>query len=145
MATPRTLKSEKIVIVAIDFGTTYSGYAFAYRYDLDLGQPKVSAITWCPKDGNAAYIKTPTVLLLNPNQEFIAFGYDAEDKYRKLAFDGKHSEYYYFRRFKMHIHKAMVSSRVRSCFLSFLLLFLVVQVTLQLFWGIIRVLERFLY
>ena len=49
--------------------------------------------------------KTPTCALIAPNgDELVAFGYDAENKYKVLADNGEHRYYYYFRRFKMALN-----------------------------------------
>jgi hypothetical protein len=44
-------------------------------------------------------LKAPTAVLMDSNQEFMAFGYEAENKYSELVADGEHEEYYYFHRF----------------------------------------------
>lgn len=111
MATPRKSRSNKVVVAAIDFGTTYSGYAFAFRHDFENEPPKINCNTSWVAGGHLMSLKTPTVLLLNPNQELEAFGYEAEDQYGQLAADNEHADYYYFRRFKMHLHKTMVSDK----------------------------------
>ena len=96
--------SEHLVSVAIDIGTTYSGYAFSLLNDFKRNPLKISANTaW-----NAAHCllskKTPTCLLLSPEKEFLAFGYDAEDQFADLSDDEKQSDYYFFKRFKMRLH-----------------------------------------
>lgn len=92
-------KSKALVVAAIDFGTMYSGYAFSLTQDWK----KPYTFTWY--GGNAPSYKNPTVLLLDSNQEFVAFGYDAEDQYSKLTAKKVHEEYYYFQRFKMILHQ----------------------------------------
>ena len=95
-----------MAVVAIDFGTTYSGYAFSLQSQFQNDPTKIYAfINWIPATGGMISPKTPTSLLLKPNKEFYKFGYDAEDKYAELALDGEHHEYYFFRRFKMLLHR----------------------------------------
>lgn len=92
-------KSKALVVAAIDFGTMYSGYAFSLTQDWK----KTYTYTWY--GGNAPSNKNPTVLLLDSNEEFVAFGYDAEDQYSKLTAKKVHEDYYYFQRFKMILHQ----------------------------------------
>lgn len=47
-------------------------------------------------------------VLLSPQQEFMAFGYEAEDKYSDLAIDENHHDYYFFEGFKMLLYKSEV-------------------------------------
>ena len=52
-------------VVAIDFGTTYSGYAYAFTHDPD----NVSIMRkWEGDDPGMNNQKTPTILLLTPEQ-----------------------------------------------------------------------------
>ncbi|XP_052788704.1 heat shock 70 kDa protein 12A-like [Mya arenaria] len=88
------------VVVAIDFGTTYSGYAFSFCVDPLQIQTK----RWMAGIAGLMSTKTPTSILLNPKGEFDAFGYDAERKYASLAVDGEHNTWALFRRFKMILH-----------------------------------------
>lgn len=89
------------VVVALDFGTTYSGYAYSFYQDpLKIFCPQ----TWFAGEGNLASLKTPTCLLLNPDRSFHSFGYTAENKYVYLASEGKHQDYFFFSRFKMDLH-----------------------------------------
>lgn len=50
------------------------------------------------------YLKTPTVALFKENKEFHSVGYEAEDAYSELVFNGEHKPYYFFKRFKMRLH-----------------------------------------
>lgn len=52
--------------------------------------------------------KTPTVVLLKPDREFEAFGYEAQNKYAKLCEKNKHKEYYYLQNFKMKLYGGKV-------------------------------------
>lgn len=92
---------ERIVVAAIDFGTTYSGYVFSLGGD----ETKFySPQSWPARHGQSVSLKTPTSLLLNPNQTFNSFGYEAEDRFAELAIEEKQSEYYFFQKFKMNLH-----------------------------------------
>lgn len=47
-------------------------------------------------------------LFLKLNKDFYKFGYEVEDIYVELVFDGKYYEYYFFRRFKMFFYRNLV-------------------------------------
>lgn len=98
---------------AIDFGTTYSGYAFASVNELKKAavgdKATISTNNW--NAGNFMSPKAPTCLLLNEDKKFDSFGYDAENKYIQLAEEGEHKSWYYFRRFKMMLHHNQGLSR----------------------------------
>lgn len=95
-----------LVYAAIDFGTTYSGYAYAFRNYLEETPPKVIANSLKAEDLSS--FKVPTVLLLDSEKNFVAFGREAEDKYVELAYDKEEDGYYYFRCFKMKLYEIQV-------------------------------------
>lgn len=103
----KNARESKIVIAAIDFGTTYSGYAYIFRDELDKAKDsseKRNVIYKHWQSGSDAGIcsrKTPTCLLLNPKGEFDSFGYPAEGKYYNLMNDDAHHGWKFFKRFKM--------------------------------------------
>lgn len=95
-----------LLVAAIDFGTTYSGWAFAFKHDLEhltesSNNPiKISAKNWT--GGQLVSQKGPTCVLIEPNGKMLhSFGYEAENKYVELALDKVHTEWYFFKRFKM--------------------------------------------
>lgn len=94
-----TSKCMKSIVVAIDFGTTFSGYAFSFSQNWG----KVYTNHW--HGGSLISHKAPTVLLLDSKAEFVSFGYEAEDKYATQAESGAHKDYYLFQRFKMILHQ----------------------------------------
>jgi len=93
----------KLFCAAIDFGTTYSGYAFSSKDDYKKEPTKINTNVWT--GSKLLSLKAPTAVLMDSNQEFMAFGYEAENKYSELVADGDHEEYYYFHRFKMLLHE----------------------------------------
>lgn len=103
----KNARESKIVIAAIDFGTTYSGYAYIFRDELDKAKDsseKRNVIYKRWQSGSGAGIcslKTPTCLLLNPKGNFDSFGYPAEGKYYNLMNDDAHHGWKFFKRFKM--------------------------------------------
>ncbi|XP_033743668.1 heat shock 70 kDa protein 12A-like [Pecten maximus] len=95
---------DNLLVTAIDFGTTFSGYAFSFRHDYDLNRLNIYANTsWIAGGAGLVSWKTPTTLLLNPDQSFNSFGYQAEEEYIGLldSDDDDKENYYYFKRFKM--------------------------------------------
>lgn len=103
----KNARESKIVIAAIDFGTTYSGYAYIFRDELNKTKDfseKCNVIYKQWQSGSDAGIcsrKTPTCLLLNPEGKFDSFGYPAEGKYYNLMNDDAHHGWKFFKRFKM--------------------------------------------
>ncbi|XP_071146597.1 heat shock 70 kDa protein 12A-like [Mytilus edulis] len=102
------MSSNHLMVAAIDFGTTYSGYAFSMRSDFKEQPLNIIANqSWNAGTKQLISLKTPTVLLLDKNKTFLSFGYDAENQYTELMMDEDHEDYYYFHRFKMKLHKNM--------------------------------------
>ena len=69
----------KDVVVGVDFGTAYSGIAYAYKQDpgtIYVRAPNVTGVQ----------SKTPTALLKLPDNTWL-FGNDAETKYNELLLD----------------------------------------------------------
>ncbi|XP_053399788.1 heat shock 70 kDa protein 12B-like [Mercenaria mercenaria] len=93
---------ERVLVAAIDFGTTYSGYAFQVRADFESDPLKIKAHTW---SSSTVSQKTPTCILFDKDQRFHSFGYDAEQKYNELAAAGETWNWYFFKRFKMLLYK----------------------------------------
>ena len=92
------------VVAAIDFGTTYSGYAFSFTRDQDSIHMMRK---WEGGDPGVTNQKTPTTLLLKPNGEFHSFGFGARDFYHDLE-EGEAKKWYYFEKFKMSLHSSQV-------------------------------------
>lgn len=88
------------VVVAIDFGTTYSGYAFSFTRDPEnIHMMKM----WDGGDPGVFNQKTPTTLLLTPEGAFHSFGYSARDYYHDLDSE-EAKQWMYFDKFKMTLH-----------------------------------------
>lgn len=97
-----------LLVAAIDFGTTFSGYAFSTLHDYKKDPLKISASTWSAGIGTLASLKTSTCVLFDSKQKFHSFGYEAEEKYSNLALDNRHHDWYYFRRFEMMLYSKTV-------------------------------------
>ncbi|XP_077598342.1 heat shock 70 kDa protein 12B [Stigmatopora nigra] len=88
------------VVVAIDFGTTSSGYAFSFTDDPEAIHMMKR---WEGGDPGVANQKSPTCLLLTPDLRFHSFGFAARDFYHDLDPD-EARHWLYFDKFKMKIH-----------------------------------------
>ena len=99
--------SSYIAVVAIDFGTTYSGFAFAFNHKEGEGGIHMNK-AWGNEQGLST-LKTSTSLLLGPDGQFDSFGFEADEKYANF-FCGEDQQYMYFKRFKMTLHKSEVES-----------------------------------
>lgn len=96
------LSNEYLFVAAIDFGTTYSGYAFSSRHDFSLDPLKIVMNIWT--GSQLMSHKTPTCVLFDPYKKFSKFGFEAEDEYTKMASgekSGNHRDWFFFRQFKM--------------------------------------------
>ena len=94
------------VVVAIDFGTTFSGYAFSFTRDPESIHMMRK---WEGGDPGVINQKTPTCLLLTPEGEFYAFGFTARDFYHDLE-PGESKKWLYFEKFKMTLHYSQVGT-----------------------------------
>lgn len=91
-----------LVVAAIDFGSTYSGYAYSFVHNpMDIQ----SSHTWYAGTSGLASMKTPTCLLLKSDESFDSFGYEAEDKFADIVANNLQGDYFYFTRFKMDLYR----------------------------------------
>ena len=91
-----------LVVAALEFGMTTSGYAFSFEYSFRRDPLKISFHNW--HTVTSLSVKTLTCLLLNKKKQYVAFGYDAENRYAELVDDEKQDDYYFFDRFTMSLH-----------------------------------------
>ena len=101
--------SESIIVGAIDFGTTFSGYGFANRNDYKVDPMRIAGNHWQTGSQPGLSLKTPSCILFDPTQKLHSFGGDAEDKYTELAQEDEHIDWFYFKRFKMQLYDKHVS------------------------------------
>ena len=81
-------------------GTTYSGYAYSFTSNPD----EIHIMRkWEGDDPGINNQKTPTVLLLTPDQEFHSFGFTARDFYHDLS-NRETKRWLFFDKFKMLLH-----------------------------------------
>jgi len=96
-----------LLVAAIDYGTTYSGYALSFKNDPMKIQTNLG---WNAGSERLISHKTPTCVLVNPQKQFDSFGYDAENKYMDLLEEDDHEGWMFFQRFKMILHNSQVMS-----------------------------------
>nr|XP_022299845.1 heat shock 70 kDa protein 12A-like [Crassostrea virginica] len=93
-----------LLVAAIDFGTTYSGYAYSSREDFEKERTKAYLKQWVDPGSSMMYNKTSTCILFDESVNFSKFGFEAEAKYLDLIMDNEHRTWYFFRRFKMTLY-----------------------------------------
>ncbi|XP_053373617.1 heat shock 70 kDa protein 12A-like [Mercenaria mercenaria] len=99
----QTRKSGQLIVAAIDFGTTYSGYAYSFKDHYQRDPLQIFSHSWVDGYGLCT-LKVPTTVLFDKAGDFNAFGYEAEEKYAELSSSDKHIGWKYFRHFKMTLH-----------------------------------------
>ncbi|XP_069107120.1 heat shock 70 kDa protein 12A-like [Argopecten irradians] len=105
-------RTDKKIVAAIDFGTTYSGYAYTFRTEFDKsdGARQIFTNRWS-NSGSLLSAKAPTTALFDPEYKFHSFGYEAEEKYAELVDRKQHKDWHCFRRFKMQLHNNWMLER----------------------------------
>jgi len=86
------------VVVAIDFGTSRSGFAYKFKEWED----SIYRDQW--SDNPISYAKTATHMLISPEGSVEAWGYTAMKKLAQLRAKGTAKDYYFARNFKMELH-----------------------------------------
>lgn len=105
-------KKRFIATVAIDLGTTYSGFAFSLNEE--QGQNAIFMNKdWVNERGHQTS-KAPTCLLLKPDLSFDSFGYKAVERYAylKSVYEAQ-DEFLFFELFKMAMHNNQVRPYLR--------------------------------
>ncbi|XP_052793961.1 heat shock 70 kDa protein 12A-like [Mya arenaria] len=103
---------DKLIVAAIDFGTTFSGFVVSFldEYQQDKTGRFISH-DWSSGEG-VRTTKTPTAVLLRPDTTLDSFGYEAEDRFlAENIEDDENNEksvdretWYFFRHFKMKLY-----------------------------------------
>ncbi|XP_058661614.1 heat shock 70 kDa protein 12A-like [Ammospiza nelsoni] len=101
------MASQSVFVVAIDFGTSYSGYCFS----LASGTDQIRQVYWGAEHGLKTP-KTPTSILFNQKQEFKYFGYDAVMKYKSLP-SSQADSWYFFQNFKMQLYNTNITAGMK--------------------------------
>lgn len=98
--------SQSLLCVAIDFGTTYSGYSV--KVNLPKLKRHFEEVDWGHEFG-VKTCKTPTCILFDTAENFLAFGYAAMKKYHD---EERRENLYLFENFKMDLYKNNVSTNM---------------------------------
>lgn len=85
------------VVIGLDFGTSFSGYAYAFKNDQEV----ICRTDWPGQP--MPYIKTLTQLLYSPEQQVEAWGYEAPTRLAQLREDEHIKAYSLLKNFKMHL------------------------------------------
>ncbi|KAL3857060.1 hypothetical protein ACJMK2_011756 [Sinanodonta woodiana] len=95
---------EPEIVIALDIGSTYSGYAYQFSNDFKENPRDIwMSDSWSSSNNTH---KTSTCLLLKcDTQDRIAIGEDAEREYLHLYDKGKECEYHFFKYFKMILYR----------------------------------------
>ncbi|XP_022801917.1 heat shock 70 kDa protein 12A-like isoform X1 [Stylophora pistillata] len=91
-----------LATIGIDFGTTFSGFAFSFNKD--EGKDAIFLNRDWVNDQGHRTSKTPTCLLLKPDLSFDSFGYTAMERYSGLKSMYEEKEFFFFQHFKMELH-----------------------------------------
>ena len=98
---------QRDVIIAIDFGTTYSGFGYVFP---NVSQDHIYVFQKWGRGQGMAYGKAPTALLLTEKGEFHKFGYEAVQTYWRQAISKQDcKKILYFDKFKLLLHSEKVS------------------------------------
>lgn len=95
------------VVVAIDLGTTFSGYAFSTAKDFKK-DPAIVYANQIWTGTNQVNVKCPTCILLDQKKDCIAFGFEAKEKFKEVLKNKEQNEYYFFEKFKMNLYSEQV-------------------------------------
>lgn len=104
-------RGDRLVVAAIDVGTTFSGYAFSMRSDFESNPLQIRTNDWSAEGVHSSEMKAPSVLLLNPDLSFNSFGYRAQYTYSDLLEDDSDNaaKHFYVKNFKMQLHNRVCS------------------------------------
>lgn len=95
-------------IIAIDFGTAYSGYAFSVTTREAGSEPYLK--TWGEEIG-VETPKAPTCILFDEYEQFLSFGYEAKLAYLR-ARGGDARNKFFFECFKMCLYGKVSKNEV---------------------------------
>lgn len=98
----------KVVQVALDIGTTFSGCVFLFTDDYEKGHNRFCCNHWKNGEHSDTHEKTPTCLLLHKDTSVQSFGLNAMNEYSELCMDNIHKDYYFFWNFKKGLHQQTV-------------------------------------
>ncbi|XP_061184484.1 heat shock 70 kDa protein 12A-like [Saccostrea echinata] len=91
------------IVVAFDIGTSYSGYAYCDRKEINT--KSISLNQWTGNMVPDPKAKAPTTVLVSKNKSFHSFGYEAEEFYAQQVCKKNNEDWYRFRNFKMVLYR----------------------------------------
>lgn len=110
---------KKDVIIAIDFGTTYSGFGYVFP---NASEDHIYVWQSWGRGQGMNLSKTPTALLLTEKGVFHKFGHAAVEAYSKQSTSKKDSRnLLYFDKFKLLLHSekvVLVPVVIQHCYLN---------------------------
>ena len=93
------------IVAALEFGTTYSRFAFSTRHQFEKDPLVFKCISMeITGVGSKWSSHQKTCLLLDKEKKLVAFGYDAENRYPDLIMNKEQYDYYFFDRFTRSLH-----------------------------------------
>ncbi|XP_060605584.1 heat shock 70 kDa protein 12A-like [Ruditapes philippinarum] len=103
-------KGALVVVAGIDFGTTYSGYAFSFKHMYQTNPLNIR----CSSFASESWVtqKTTTAVLFE-GQKFHSFGFDAELRYAEQCGCGENDNWYFFRHFKTLLYNKKIKRSMK--------------------------------
>lgn len=90
-------RSHYLVVAALEFGITQSGFSFSFKDKFKEDPRKIyNNHVWHWDNEYKRSVKCPTCVLLDKNKGLDSFGYEAEHKYSNLCMNEEQDEYYFF-------------------------------------------------
>ncbi|XP_076117506.1 heat shock 70 kDa protein 12A-like isoform X2 [Mytilus galloprovincialis] len=96
-----------VIVAAIDFGTTYSGFAYCKHIDYrkNPANPSIYCQQWINDGPSNIREKAPTCVLFDQDEKFHSFGFDAVNYFYENAETTDFTKWFYFEHFKMMLFK----------------------------------------
>lgn len=98
------VQCKQVVVAAIDFGTCNTRMAFGVKGPDKVHVRVVDNWENAPPDVSQM---VPTCILFNSKRELVAYGWEAEEKFREYE-DKERDQSFLFRNFKMTLHQKRV-------------------------------------
>ncbi|XP_032424316.1 heat shock 70 kDa protein 12A-like isoform X3 [Xiphophorus hellerii] len=96
-------------VIAIDFGTAFSGYAFNITPGEEKSEPHLPR--W-GKEYGFDTPKTPTCILFNEDEKCLSFGFEAKMEYKEMSGE-EAKKHYFFEDFKMELYSKKLNSNLK--------------------------------
>ncbi|XP_076082445.1 heat shock 70 kDa protein 12A-like [Mytilus galloprovincialis] len=95
-----------LFVGTIDFGTTFSGYAYMSKDEFQGKTKHIETRAW--RVDRWTRHKAPTSVLFDEWKHFHTFGYEAEEHFHEYVKSGSLDKWYFFQNFKLEISKQAV-------------------------------------